>query len=59
MGSALALNPEDYEIDSRVVYYELDLEAIGIDWEQQVTAITAFQNALQQKFLLGSTLDIT
>lgn len=46
MGSALALNPEDYEIDSRVVYYELESESLGPSWDQQVQAAAALQDAL-------------
>lgn len=35
------------EPDWHVVFYELDLEAIGPSWDAQVTAAYAFQDAQQ------------
>lgn len=42
--------PKDagYEPDWRVVYYELDLEAIGPAWDVQVAAALGFQDAHRQ-----------
>lgn len=45
--SALLQHPADYEPDWRVVYYELDVEAVGPSWDNQVAAMEAFQEALR------------
>lgn len=52
--SALTKHTSDNEPDWRVVYYELDLEAIGPTWDTQVTAALAFQDACRQKPSLAS-----
>lgn len=46
--SALPKDTVDYEPDWRVVYYELDLEAVGPAWDAQVAAALAFQDAQRQ-----------